>query len=128
MAIPTFNVNDVRFTQWAADGTPLGDDFEVEGVSEGKRVGMWQLGVTTFTYTFQVDNIFHVLEGEIELEIEGLGKDTFGPGDVFYGPEGAWCRWTNKKPMRAFFVIVGDEAKLKKITAGDVPNVLTVEA
>jgi len=61
----------------------------------------------SFPYSFPGDETFHVLEGEVTIELEGGESVTLGPGDIASFTKGQSSTWTITKPFKKFFVISG---------------------
>ena len=56
-------------------------------------------------YEHDEDEFLHVLEGEIELELDGAATYTLGPGDSVYYKAGTLHRWSSPNgPYRLFIV------------------------
>jgi hypothetical protein len=58
-------------------------------------------------YEFIGDESFHLMEGEVTIEVEGGDTVDLTPGDIASFPKGARSVWTIKSPMKKFFVISG---------------------
>lgn len=69
--------------------------------------GMFTAQPSTFRYQFSGDETFHVLEGDLDVAIDGGPTVTLRPGDIVSFPKGASSVWTIRKPIRKFFVISG---------------------
>jgi len=69
--------------------------------------GMFTAQPSTFRYTFGGDESFHVLEGDLDIALDGGPVVTLGPGDIASFPKGATSTWTVRAPLRKFFVISG---------------------
>ncbi len=69
--------------------------------------GMFTAEPSTFRYAFGGDESFHVLEGDLEIMIDGGETVTLTPGDIASFPKGALSTWTLHSPLRKFFVISG---------------------
>lgn len=70
--------------------------------------GVWrcdQLGRTYFS-SDDGDEIFVVLEGEVEIEVVATGeKLVYRPGDICSWTKGTPTIWDIRKPMKKVFVI-----------------------
>jgi hypothetical protein len=59
-----------------------------------------------FKVTFALDEIVHILAGEVVVREEGPGPvRTLGPGDVAYFPMGLVTHWNVPRFVRKFFVV-----------------------
>ena len=66
---------------------------------------IWEKEVSEFDWYYDEDETFYVLEGEVEVEIEGGEKVRFGKGDLVTFKEGTRCRWKVIKPIRKHYHI-----------------------
>ena len=69
--------------------------------------GMFVVAPSTFRYSFAGDESFHVLEGEVEIAVDGGATVQLGPGDLASFPKGAASTWTVTRALTKFFVISG---------------------
>lgn len=69
--------------------------------------GMFTAEPSTFRYVFGGDESLHVLEGDLDIAIDGGETVTLAPGDIASFPKGATSTWTLRTPLRKFFVISG---------------------
>jgi uncharacterized cupin superfamily protein len=69
--------------------------------------GMLTAQPATFVYRFAGDETFHVLDGELDVTLEGGERVSLRPGDIESFPRGARSTWTLHAPFRKFFVISG---------------------
>jgi uncharacterized protein len=69
--------------------------------------GMFTAEPSTFRYSFAGDESFHVLDGDLDIQVDGGEAVTLGPGDIVSFPKGASSTWTVRAPLRKFFVISG---------------------
>jgi len=69
--------------------------------------GMFTAEPSTFRYTFGGDESFHVLDGDLDIAVDGGERVTLRPGDIVSFPKGAHSTWTVRTPLRKFFVISG---------------------
>ncbi len=68
--------------------------------------GIFTGNPSTFPYTFSGDETFHVIEGDVTIEVEHAAVDLH-PGDIVSFPKGATSVWRVHKPFKKFFVISG---------------------
>jgi uncharacterized cupin superfamily protein len=69
--------------------------------------GMFVVAPSRFRYTFAGDETFHVLDGAVEIEVDGGPVVGVRAGDIVSFPKGARSTWTVTAPLRKFFVISG---------------------
>ena len=69
--------------------------------------GMFTVEPSTFRYTFSGDESLHVLDGDLDIAVDGGEAVTLRPGDIASFPKGAHSTWTVRVPLRKFFVISG---------------------
>ena len=69
--------------------------------------GMFVVAPSTFRYTFAGDETFHVLEGEVEIALDGGPAVRLNVGDIVSFPKGARSTWTVIAALKKFFVISG---------------------
>ncbi len=67
--------------------------------------GLWRCEPMTFAYEFPGDEIFHVLQGNLLVEIEGGEKVNLQEGDIVSFNKGIKSTWTIKSSFKKFFVI-----------------------
>ena len=69
--------------------------------------GVFTAEPSTFRYRFAGDESFHVLDGELEIAIDGGETIDLKPGDIASFPKDSVSTWTIRTPLRKFFVISG---------------------
>lgn len=69
----------------------------------GVECGLWQ-HTEGVSVDVEVHEVFVVLEGSAEIEIEGEGTLQVGPGDVVELAAGARTVWHVMQPLRKFWV------------------------
>jgi len=69
--------------------------------------GMFTAEPSTFRYRFAGDESFHVLDGNLEISVDGGDTVTLAPGDIASFPKGATSTWVLSTRLRKFFVISG---------------------
>ena len=67
--------------------------------------GLWRCEPMTFDYEFPGDEIIHVLEGQLLIEIENGDSVTIQAGDIISFNKGVKSTWTIQKSFKKFFVI-----------------------
>jgi uncharacterized cupin superfamily protein len=115
-------VQDIaKSTDTATEFEPFPIDGVIEGNPDGRvhwlrqqssGDGVLYTGIFTgqrskFPYTFSGDETFHVIEGRLTIEVEGIGSVDLEPGDIVSFPKGANSTWTVHEPFKKFFVISG---------------------
>ena len=92
------------------DGDPAAQVAWLRTTSDGAGVlyaGMFTAAPSRFRYTFAGDESLHVLDGDVEIELDGGPAVRLGPGEIASFPKGASSTWTVHRPLRKFFVISG---------------------
>ena len=69
--------------------------------------GVFTAQPATFVYRFAGDETFHVLDGDLDVTLDGGEQVSLRPGDIVSFPKGARSTWTLHTPFRKFFVISG---------------------
>lgn len=67
--------------------------------------GLWRCEPMTFDYDFPGDEIFHVLQGNLQVQINGGGKVDLQAGDIVSFDKGVKSTWTIQSSFKKFFVI-----------------------
>lgn len=77
--------------------------------SDGRTLaaGLWRADPMTFPYPFANDETIHILEGELEIALDGGEILKLGPGDLASFTKGTSSTWTVKTPFKKFFVVSG---------------------
>lgn len=105
------NINATEFEPFPLDavkGNPNGKVHWLKASAEGEPLlyaGFFTVDPSTFTYTFSGNETFHLLEGEVSIELENGDRLDMVPGDVASFPKGHPSTWTIKSPLKKFFVI-----------------------
>jgi hypothetical protein len=76
--------------------------------SPDKRLssGLWECTAGKFKVAFSVDEIVHILDGEVIVREDGDGAVyTLRPGDAAYFPLGLVTHWHVPEFVRKFFVV-----------------------
>jgi hypothetical protein len=76
--------------------------------SPDKRLssGLWECSAGRFKVIFALDEIVHILDGEVVVrEGESGPVHRLGPGDVAYFPMGLVSHWNVPKFVKKFFVV-----------------------
>jgi len=69
--------------------------------------GMFTAQPSMFRYSFAGDESMLVLEGDLDVAVDGGATLTFRAGDTASFPKGVRSTWTLRAPLRKFFVISG---------------------
>ena len=69
--------------------------------------GLFVVRPSTFRYTFSADESVHVIEGEVDVALDGGERVHLAEGDVASFPGGVTSTWTVTRTLRKFFVICG---------------------
>lgn len=109
-SIPVSNVSTQEYEPFMVENQQVGEIHWLRTASGGDGVlytGLWRCEPSTFPYVFEGDETFHVLEGEVRVELKGGGTVDLKPGDVASFTKGQESTWTIKSPFKKFFVISG---------------------
>ena len=89
------------------DGVQIGEVREVRTAAEpALEAGLWRVEPGVVDYTFEVDEVFLVLEGSVEIDLPDTG-DTIpmSAGDIGYFDAGTHSVWRFKEPFKKFVVL-----------------------
>lgn len=85
------------------EGTPVATALTLtESKDKRYRCGIWECSAGTFHWFFVLDEIVHILEGEVFIEYESRTLH-LRAGDVAYFPIGADTIWRVPDRVRKFF-------------------------
>lgn len=76
--------------------------------SADKRLssGLWECSAGRFKVKFELDEVVHILEGEVEVREEGSDAvHELRPGDAAYFPMGLVSHWNVPRFVKKFFVV-----------------------
>ncbi|MFO0424944.1 MAG: cupin domain-containing protein, partial [Planctomyces sp.] len=71
--------------------------------------GLWKHEAATFRYVFPGDETFHLLEGRVRIEVDGMPSVELQPGDIVSFPKGSSSTWTIHEEMTKFYDNIGCE-------------------
>jgi len=69
--------------------------------------GIFTVQPSRFHYDFDNDECIHVIEGDVEIAVDGESVVKLCAGDVAAFSGGTRSTWTVRTPLRKFFVISG---------------------
>jgi uncharacterized cupin superfamily protein len=69
--------------------------------------GIFVVQPSRFRYDFAHDECLHLIEGDVEIVVEGEAPVHLRAGDVASFSAGTTSTWTVRTPLRKFFVISG---------------------
>ena len=69
--------------------------------------GIFVVQPSRFRYDFGHDECLHVIEGDVEIVVDGEAPVRLRAGDVAAFSAGTTSTWTVHAPLRKFFVISG---------------------
>ena len=67
--------------------------------------GLWRCEPMTFDYEFPGDEIFHVIQGSLLIELEGGESVSVKAGEIISFNKGVKSTWTIQSSFKKFFVI-----------------------
>lgn len=77
-----------------------------EDTASPLRIGVWDsTPYARFARAHKVHELMHLLEGEVELTVDGGPTLTVKPGDTVFVPQGTPCAWVSKVYVRKFYVV-----------------------
>ena len=79
---------------WVIEGSPVIRSAVYATSPDGKNLsGIWEcVGPSRFRWHFQSDESIYVLEGMVNIEVDGT-IHSYGPGDTAYFPAGMVAIW-----------------------------------
>ena len=91
---------------WIEKGSPVAR-ARVLTESPDKRLssGVWECTAGGFKWIYGVDEIVHILAGEVVIREEGRAAYTLSSGDVAYFPLGLVTHWDIASYVKKFFVV-----------------------
>jgi uncharacterized cupin superfamily protein len=93
---------------WIEEGAPVARCVTLtKSPDERLSSGMWECSAGRFKWTFWLDEIVHILDGEVTIREEGDGGAvyTLRCGDIAYFPLGLTVHWDVPRFVRKFFVV-----------------------
>jgi uncharacterized protein len=108
--VPTTNVAAEDFEPFMLEGEQVGQVHWLRTESGGEGVlytGLWACEPRDIPYLFPGDETFHVLEGEVHIELAEGGSVDLKTGDIASFTKGQKSTWTIRAPFKKFFVISG---------------------
>lgn len=107
---PVSNVATSEYEPFVHEGEPFGDVHWLRVGSGGEGVlyaGLWTHEPADLPYVFPGDETFHVLGGEVTIDVEGGDSVTLREGDIASFTKGQTSTWHITQPFKKFFVISG---------------------
>lgn len=90
-------------SDWVIAGQPMATATVLtESADKRYRSGIWECTAGTFEWHFALDEIVHILEGEVFIDHEQT-KLHLRAGDVAHFPAGTSTRWHIPTRVRKFF-------------------------
>jgi uncharacterized protein len=103
-------VHAEQYEPFMHDGKHFGDVHWLRTESAGEGMlftGLWTHDPATFRYDFPGDETFHLLEGSVRIQVDGVDPVDLSPGDIVSFKKGQSSTWTILTRMKKFFVISG---------------------
>ena len=92
---------------WIIEGNPIARALTL-GIAPDQRFScaVWECQAGRFKWVFGLDEIIHILEGEVIIEEAGTQKiiHTLRPGDTALLPAGLTAYWTVPKYLKKFAI------------------------
>ncbi len=109
-SVPVSNIATDEYEPFLNEGEAFGDVHWLRVGSGGDGVlytGLWTHDPADLPYVFPGDETFHVLEGEVTIDVEGGDSVTLKAGDIASFSKGQSSTWHITQPFKKFFVISG---------------------
>jgi uncharacterized protein len=92
--------------EWILDGAPEAREKDIARSSGGAmKVVVWSCTKGMFQWQYHVDEMAHILSGEVFI-VDHVGtKRRLGPGDIAYFPAGSSCVWRVTEDVRKVAVL-----------------------
>ena len=65
--------------------------------------GTWEKEVSTFPWTYDMNETCYFLEGDVVVTPEGGGAVTVGKGDLVTFPQGMSCTWEIRSAVKKYY-------------------------
>ena len=91
-------------------GVQVGEFRQVSTAAENAlEAGLWRSDPSTEDYVFEVDEVFLVLEGSVEIDLPDTGETvSMRVGDIGYFDAGTRSVWRITEPFKKFVVLARD--------------------
>lgn len=90
---------------WIIEGRPEAKSKCLGRSADGTASIMaWSCTPGRFTWHYNVDEVIHIISGEIVVTDENGGRRRLGPGDMVFFPAGSVSEWQVVKEVRKFAV------------------------
>jgi len=88
-------------------GVQVGEFRQVSTAAENAlEAGLWRSDPSTEDYVFEVDEVFLVLEGSVEINLPDTGETvSMSAGDIGYFDAGTRSVWRFTEPFKKFVVL-----------------------
>jgi uncharacterized cupin superfamily protein len=87
--------------EWVIDGRPEATAKEIARSNDGTmRVIVWSCTTGRFRWQYLVDEMLHVLSGEVFISDNDKAERRLGPGDTAFFPAGSWSEWRVTQDVR----------------------------
>jgi hypothetical protein len=101
------------------EGQPIAHGMTLSQSPDGQlSTGLWDCSAGKFRWTFWVDEVVHILEGDATVREESGVVHELRPGSVAYFPLGLVARWEVPRYVRKLFVVrsasAGPGARLRQ--------------
>jgi uncharacterized protein len=93
-------------SEWILDGCPRARATAIAHSRDGAMtVIAWSCTKGRFRWQYRVDEMVHILSGEVFI-VDHVGtRRRFGPGDVAFFPAGSWSVWRVTEDVRKVAVL-----------------------
>jgi uncharacterized cupin superfamily protein len=113
-ALDAFPVSNVQRTdwkpawmpiEWITEGNPATRAVPLMAADAGFYAGLWDSRAGRFTFHYFVDEVVHILEGEVHIRDEVGREATLRAGDVALFPKGRVLHWHIPKYVKKLAVM-----------------------
>jgi uncharacterized protein len=87
--------------EWVLEGSPQARATAIAHSRDGAMtVIAWSCTKGRFRWQYQVDEMAHILSGEVILTDQSGTERRLGPGDTVFFAAGSWCLWEVTRDVR----------------------------
>jgi uncharacterized cupin superfamily protein len=89
------------------NGVQVGEFRQIKtAAANALEAGLWRSGPSVEDYLFEVDEVFLVLEGSVEIDLPDTGETiSMSAGDIGYFDAGTRSVWRFSRPFKKFVVL-----------------------
>jgi uncharacterized cupin superfamily protein len=92
-------------TEWVLEGSPQAQATAIAHSRDGAMtVIAWSCTKGRFRWQYHVDEMAHILSGEVFITDQSGAERRLGAGDTVFFPSGSWSNWRVTKDVRKIAV------------------------